>query len=285
MWKPFFLVFLLFEIGCSWDKKVAQVGDYPIYQSAVECRDAVVAINFPDDKRKLGLEQLIQSYRVVQVLKNYGQEVTEAIVKQEKEHIDKTSITPDKLAQIKEACKGADSKGYVNGFVIPHYAERTIYHDFFLHSSQIHQDPLVKATKFKEAIQYSPQQFASTALKEKIPLAEFKVSLARGIEPNKVKKIEGYYSKEMMNPPLLPGDSSQEGNKWIEQIISPLSPGEVYPQLVDQGDVFVVVKYLRSIAPRDKLYEVQAAVFPKLSYNEWIEPEKQKVKLTILHKN
>lgn len=285
MLKQIALIFLVSLSGCSWDKKVAQVGDYPIYESAVKCRDAVIAINFPDDKRKLGLDQLLQSYRLVQILKNYGQPVTDATIQQEKERIDKTTLTPQALAQIKAACDGDKSKGYIDGFVIPNYAERTIYHDFFLHNPKIHQEPLNFASKFKSEIENRPEQFANEALKEKIPLSVFKVSLAKGVEPHRINKLQGFYSKEILNPPVPPGETSQEGTKWINQIITPLKPGQVFPELVDQGDVFLVVRYLRSIAPRDKLYEVQAAVFPKLAFNQWLEPEKQKVKLTVLKKD
>ncbi|NBQ52849.1 MAG: hypothetical protein EBU49_04630, partial [Proteobacteria bacterium] len=48
--------------------KVAQVGDYPIYKNDVDCRDAIILSSYPDDKRKLGLYQLTQSYQYAQIL-------------------------------------------------------------------------------------------------------------------------------------------------------------------------------------------------------------------------
>jgi hypothetical protein len=292
------LLFLL-SVSCSWDPKALQVGDYILRRSAVECRDAVITASFPEDKRKLGRDQLLQAYRHVQILKNFGREITLDQINAEKERVNQSTLTPQKLAQIKQACGGENSKAYEAAFLVPSIADRLIYYDFYLKTPGLHQESLLKAQKWKEKVATLPSQFESMAKQENVPISSFKVSLKKGLELHRAPAKSGNQIKETLlsDHPPIPHliDSkfkqerdallSQEGKKWIDEILNPLQPGQISEQVVDQGELLLVVKYLKPTPFQKDSYEIQAAVFPKRPYNEWLETEKQKVKLTILEKS
>lgn len=288
----------LFIGSCFFDPKSVQVGEFILKKSAVDCRDAVVTASFPDDKRKLGRDQLIQSYKFVQILKNHGIEITPDNIKNEKEKINTTTLTPEKLAVIKAACGGEDSKAYEVAYVVPSLVERAIYYDFYLKTPSLHKESLGKAESFKNKVIGMGPQFDALASADNIPISFFKASLKKGLELHRTQEKKGTKIKETLladAPPIpahedpkfkkeLEEKKMMEGKKWIEEILAPLQPGQVSEQVIDQGEMWLVVRYLKPTPWQKDSYEIQAAVFPKRPYAEWLEVEKQKVRITIFDK-
>ena len=301
MKKPnlyFYCSFLLVTIlSCTPRSPVATLGDYALTQKDIDCRDAVIHQSFPGEKRKLGLQQLIRSYQNVQILKNHQEEITAEKIKKEKERINKATLMPEKLDKIKSACGGEEAKPYENAFIIPTLADRTIYYDFFLKNQAIHKESFVKATEWREKLTKTPQQFKALAKKENIPVSSLTVSLERGIEwKNMQKERERQEPKNKnANPPPPPNSKpvplaiqkqleekqqkqiSHEGAKWINEIINPLKPGQISPQIIDQSEVWLVVQYLKPSKKEKDSFQLQAAVFPKKDYGAWLETERSKV--------
>lgn len=292
------LTLVLGLMGCWFDPKAIQVGDFIIKKSAVDCRDSVITASFPEDKRKLGRDQLIQAYKYVQILKNHGVEITPENIKSEKERINSTTLTPEKLAAIKAACGGEDSKAYEVAYVIPTLVERTIYYDFYLKTPSLHTDTYAKAESFRTKVTGMGAQFDSIATQENIPVSFFKVSLKKGLELHKTPAKKGTKIKETLladAPPVPVHEDPKfkkeqeekkmlEGKRWIEEILSPLQAGQVSDQVIDQGEMWLVVRYLKPTPWQKDSFEIQTAVFPKRPYAEWLEVEKQKVKLTVFTK-
>lgn len=293
------VILVLFLNACLFDPDAIQVGEFIIKKSAVNCRDAVITASFPEDKRKLGRDQLIQSYKNVQVLKSYGVEITPEKIKKEKELINATTLTPDKLAQIKTSCGGEDSKAYEMGYVIPNLADRIIYYDFYLKTESLHQESYSKAELWRLKVSDLGSQFETLAKQENIPVSFFKVSLKKGLELHRAFQKKGPQTiKETLlsDAPPVPvhvdpklkkeqeEKNSQEGQKWIDEILSPLKAGEVSKKVIDQGEMWLVVRYLKPTPWQKDSYEIQAAIFPKRPFPEWLEVEKQKIKLTIFDK-
>ncbi|MEY4630144.1 MAG: hypothetical protein RIQ81_264 [Pseudomonadota bacterium] len=271
--------------------KVAQVGDYSIYKNEVECRDAIILVSYPDDKRKLGLYQLTQSYQHAQILKNFKQPITKDQIQKEKERIDKSTLMPENLAKIKSAC-GGDGKAYENAFILPTLADRVIYYEFFLKNQDIHRELLEKAQVWRDLAIKSPGDFGTLAKKENHPVSLFTVSLDHGLvwapppgirearqEPAIIDRSgQGTPAAIQRNLDQRQEEQvSAEGKKWIEEVIAPLQPGQVSSRIIDQGEVWMVVKYLRPTANKKNSFNMQAAIFPKRNYGEWLEAQKKMI--------
>ena len=274
--------------------KVATVGDYSIYKNDVACRDAVISVNYPDDKRKLGLFQLTQSYKYAQILKNFHQMITKDQITKEKKRIDQSTLMPEKLAEIKTAC-GGDGITYENAFVLPTLADRVIYYEFFLKNPTIHRDVLKEAQDWYNQIKNTPEQFERLAKKENHMVSLFTVSLARGLEWEQPKNehsptpaghglldgsgkaipiaIQKSLEKDQQNK------TSREGEQWIAEIIAPLKPGQISPRVIDQGEVFLLVKYLKKSSKEKNTFHMQANVFPKINFGTWLDAQMKLVRV------
>jgi hypothetical protein len=271
--------------------KVAQVGDYSIYKNDVACRDAIILASYPDDKRKLGLYQLIQSYQHAQILKNFKQAITKDQIRKEKERIDKSTLMPENLAKIKSAC-GGDGSAYENAYVLPALVDRVIYYEFFLKNPEIHRELFEKAQAWRDAAIENPANFETLAKKESHPVSLFTVSLDRGLvwapppgirEPRQEPAIidrSGRGAPAAIQRNLDQRQEEQisaEGKKWIEDVIKPLQPGQVSSRIIDQGEVLMVVRYLKPVVSGRNKFSMQAAIFPKRNYGEWLEGQKKLV--------
>ena len=269
--------------------KVAQVGDYSIYKNDVDCRDAIILSSYPDDKRKLGLYQLTQSYQYAQILKNFKQTITKDQIQKEKERINKSTLMPENLAKIKAAC-GGDGWAYENAFILPALVDRVIYYEFFLKNPEIHRELFEKAQEWRDRAIKNPGDFETLAKKENHPVSLFAVSLDRGLEWAPPPGIKGMKQGPTMidrsgkgAPAAIQRSLDQqqeqqisaEGKKWIEDVIKPLQPGQVSPLVIDQGEVWMVVKYLKPTVNEKNSFNMQGAVFPKRNYGEWLEAQKK----------
>ncbi len=272
---------------------VAHVGDYAIYQDDVACRDGVISLSYPDDKRKLGIKQLIQSYQYAQILKNHQNEITKEKIKAEKKRIDDSTLMPENLAKIKLAC-GGDGAAYENAFVLPVFSDRVIYYEFFLKDAGIQREFLDVAQAWRNQVAKTPDLFEALAKKENRTVSNFTVSLDRGLEwqmdaRHKDSKTPALIDQSGKATPAAirrhidenqKEQTSTEGKKWIEEIIKPLSPGQVSPQVIDQSEVWLVVKYLKPSPGEKQSFELKAAVFPKRNYGDWLEAQKKLVSVS-----
>ena len=277
-----FLPLLLFLFSCTRNSPVAKVGDYTLSEKDAAYRSAVIKIYFPDDNRNLGLDQLVRAYTYAQILKNHGHEITPELVQKEDQRIDKNTAAPDSLAKIKGVF-GNDKESYLKDFVFPTLAERTIFYDFFSKDPSIHKESREAAQIFLNTVLTDPKAFSALAAKQKRSVGEFWVSLTEGLSP--VQKQEG--TRILPNAPpevmrKMEGGKSELGQKWVEEIIRPLKPGNISPKVIEEQEQYMVVRYSGPVKGKPNTYLMQSVRFPKADYGKWLREESQKVSVTYL---
>jgi hypothetical protein len=255
----FLVLVLLGALGWLYLQKpiAATVGETDIYLADAQARDRIVRLYFPEEKRAMGLFQLIKSAYHIEILKNNGVNFTPEQILQEEERIIKNSKNPDLLKQIREAF-GEDHEAYLRVFVLPTLADRFIYFDFFLNDPGIHSESLAQARSFLEALQKSDKiNFRATALQ----LGWEPVSLV--LRPN----------EEFAH------GSAADVQVWRDKIISHLLPGQVFPEPISISDSWAVIHLQRQI--QDREFQLEIVYFRKSSFPAWLKKEKQKISLKI----
>jgi hypothetical protein len=248
-----------------------------------EYRDEIIRFYFPEDKRKLGLEQLINSYTNAQILKHVGHDITPEVLQKEEERIDKNTLQPKKLEQIKAIFAG-DSAAYRRVYILPTYADRVIYYEVFAREPRFHEESLKRAEQIRDEARKTGSPLAALAKKHGYSFSEFTVSREKGVEWKLPAEISDL-------PPEMPttmdpsvqaslkqrerNQQSVEGEKWIREIISPLKPGEVAQQIINLQEHWQIVRFLKK-SGQDR-YEMESLAVNKANYNEWFEKEKAKV--------
>ncbi len=289
------LVLLLIVVGCtkscgrSEGELAAVVGDYKISVQDAALRDKVIQIYYPQQAEKYGLKQLVASYTYAQILKNYGKEITEDVVAGEAERIEKNTRAPEVLARIKAVFKD-DEAAYRRVFILPTFADRVIYFDFFLKTPEFHAESKAKAASFARVAAAAPEKFASEAGKLGLSPAKLLVSLAHGLEWD--------YDKTRSAPPTSDAPAevqkrlqeqsdtgvSQEGQTWMNDVIKPLKKGEVSLAPVERQEHWLVVRYLGPSKTMPGAQELESVSFPKADYEAWLNGERDKISIQMLSK-
>ncbi len=288
----------LFFQGCTRNPVLAEVGDYKITKEEANFRNRVIRIYYPQETRNLGIDQLVRAFTYAQILKNNGQEVTDDVLTKEVNRIDQHTLVPETLARIK-GIFGPDTKSYRRVFVLPTLTERVIYFEFFLHDPKPQAVAVKPAEDFLHLALQKPKEYLNLASTKGYKVQDFEVSVKEGLkelknEPKKKGKKgeDDARSLASNNPNSAPAhldmrmkaqmeeQRAEEAKRWIENILKGLKPGEIYSKLVDQGQQWYVVKFLKQTPSKKGAYTFNAVAFNKAEYGEWIEAETKKVKIT-----
>ncbi len=268
---------------------VAIVGDYKITQRDVKYKNLASLVNNPQEMRNLGLEQLIRGYTYAQILKNNEAAITNEVLDKEVERINTHSSDPEMLAKIKNVF-GFDTKRFRRVFVLPSYAERAVYSELFLKSPKLREEASKSAENFLQVVRNSPQKINQSAPGKSEKLLSYQVSYKDGLrEMNDSKKIEkanpgrrGIAARPLphLAPKLRPKLDEQRANEakhWIQDILTTIKPGEIYPKLVEHNQQWLVVQYLGATQDKENTYQFKAAVFSRTDYSSWLDAEIKKV--------
>lgn len=253
------LLLLFFLPACFFKRAdspvVARVGDFIITQKMIEERDRINRLENPGETTSLGLAQLKKAYVDAQILTILGVALDDAVLLGEEKRINETTQMPEKLKQIKEIF-GGRTADYRRVFVLPVYAQRTIYYDFFLNDMKVQAVPLKVAGDFFAVVTANPSRWAAAVREGKIKTNKFLLS-----EKNGLRVLN---AGEDPQPVPLPGTAPA-----LTEEVAALKPGQVLPRLLNEGETgWLVIRYLKPGRETGN-YELEFAVFPKLDYETW----------------
>jgi len=267
-----FLLILL--PACTKSKIVAKVGEYEISQKDVELRDKVVRIYYPGEQRSVGLKQLVEAYQAARILKKYGRPVTAEILEAEATRIDRNTKSPEGLGEIKAIFAG-DSESYRRIYVLPVFVNRTLRFDLFPQDQRIHAESLEKARTFVAVA--TAQNFRKAGEAAGGKFATFEIT-----------RDEIKWKSDLPPPPPGSPDSSEivqklaeerktaaaaEATLWVDRILKDLKPGQIYSEVVDQNEKWLVARYVKKLS--GERHAMEAILFPKQDYGTWLAAERQ----------
>ncbi len=250
-----FLFILLFLAGCS--KQACSVGDIRINEKDLSSRAEISEIYYPGSgKRYIALAQLVKGYISLEILKELGYMVDEAVLESEADRIDKNTKAPDILNKIKEIF-GRDRKGYIKAFVQIVYAERVLYNEVFLNSESIHKEQYQKAEDvLKAALSYS-KPLREVAKERGLKAERLRISSENGI------KNEDFSSGKRAMPAAPVG--LMQARRLLD-VVSGVKHGEVYPEVIGWQESYQVIRFIKN--ERDE-FIIDSISIPKRNYDEW----------------
>lgn len=270
-----------------YDPVWARVGHYTIRKSDAVLRGAIIEQYFPKQgSPDKGLEQLKRVYRYAVILENHHHPITEATLKSEGERIQKSTLNAEALGKI-QALFVHDPAAYARVYLLPVYAERTIYYDFFLHDPEIQGPSRRVAEQFRDRAVARPKQFAAMAKEMGKSTTPLSVSLTEGLRfetpspakdhpaiPEQTKPPERIVAKMQEQQS---SQQSQEGRQWRDELLKGLKPGAVVSKVIEQSENWMVVQYLGRAKGVPEKYNLLAVVFPKADYASWLAAEEGKI--------
>lgn len=283
--------YFLYQTLAARDPVVATVGDASISRSDVERRDAVIKVYAPEQKESVGLLQLKKAHLYRSILSRHGQAVTDDILRAEAKRIESSTLFPEKLAAIKNVFAG-DELQYLRVYVMPVYVERVIYYDFFLKNESVQAEARKPVEEFLAATSKDPTNFEVLARGKELRVRNFKVSLNGGLEWEALTPSadpvgesskrnhpqgSGAVIPKAVQDKLAGSVPSEEGKRWIEELLRPLVPGAIIPKVIDMGESWLVVKYLGKDPSQKNTYLCQAVGFRKRDFSQWVEDEKKSI--------
>jgi hypothetical protein len=258
-------------IGAAWlwithDPTAVRVGDFRLTARDVRQRDEVGRLYFPDSPSPLGLTQLVRGYQLAQILKDHGHPLTETDLTAEERRVDKTTLDPKRLRQIR-AIFGNDDEAYRRVYILPELAEHAIYFDYFLRDSEIQAPSRERVAAFLAKAAQEPRRFAALAAAIPRPLARIRLSRERGIQWES-------------DPPALTepasADVRAQAEAWIHHIVDNLHAGDIYPEPVELPETWLAIRYAGPIDPPGT-FALDAVSFPKADFGSWLQTELARV--------
>ena len=291
------------------NRTISQVGDYKITLKDKQYRDRVHHVFYPNDPQNYGLEQLEKAFTYAQILKNNGLEINERMVRAEEMRINQNTKAPEVLSKIREIF-GSDFEAYQKDFIIPTFAERTIYFDFFRQNQKAQAKSLAQVQNFLTLLKTNQGPLSELARQQGLTFNRFTLTKEKGIEWAEEKPQDPALARDRqrhpgLRPPPPPGragppsgngadggpqaplevkqhvdmqlqDQALESAKyWVENVVNRMRPGEVFPEPVDHGENWLIVKFIK--VEKQKKYSMEAVFFPKDSYQKWLDEETAKV--------
>jgi dephospho-CoA kinase len=279
------LIFILPLSGCRRGSSlVAEVGTLKISESDVELRQKVIQTYNPNEKRELGQKQLIDAFVKAEILRLWDNPISQDELKAEKERINKSTMMPGKLEEIRNLF--STEKQYLKVFVLPVLAKRKIYYEFFLKSEKVHKDSLKQAKAFLAPLIKKPAQFEKLAEDNGKMISAFRLN-AQGFtwgkanQPNffKDKTTSEIYEQILSRQA---SSSSQHAKTWNDQIVKKLKNGEVFHEVVDDETRWLVVRLIKK-QDMERGHLFQAVIFPKLDFAHWLKQQREKIDIKVYH--
>lgn len=284
------LIIALFSVGtyvtrsrARAEQPVLEVGQFRFTARDIEQRLKVLQFYFPNEKNLNARADLVRVYSTAQVLLDHGiPDLRDRVIAEDK-RIDSSTLDPTGLARIKRIFDG-DVEAYRRLFIIPVLAPR-LFTDFAAH----HYVPQAKSraaiTKFIEAAVKRPREFAAIAAEQKLLRRRLIVSEEKGLRFGDGKKMEGNFTggaQSEVHPLLLEKwkkDSAEkdqsEAERWVRRYAAQLKVGEVSPQMVNHGEVWLAIKLLGANADKELVFDTVSV--PKDYTEKWQKEQEAKV--------
>jgi hypothetical protein len=275
--------------SCTRDPVIAEIGRFKITESYARYRDGVERALNPHETRNLGLSYLGRVYPLAEIYLVNGQRLDQETLLKEEKRIDRETAAPEVLAQVK-AVFGDHHQAYLDVYVLPVYVERELYFGYFLKSPIAQAKSISQAEELLREANVAPEKLESIAKAHGNPTAKFTVSLQNGLEwppppPSPGSKARPNPEEDRLRAALAAQAAGSEANsigrQWIEQLIRPLKPGMLVSRVIDGGNSWQVVRYVRPAPDRKDAYEMQGAFVPKDRFDEWLKTEKTKIKVWV----
>lgn len=276
-------------------RAVLKVGSYSLSAKQVKYRDQVIYVNYPEEKRSLGKEQLKKAYLYAEILKRNGRAITDEDLKKEAERIDKNTRMPEMLQRIKDIYKG-DLKNYYATYILPVLVETKLRSELFAEIQKNDTESSEQAKAFLEQVSRVNVGFELFAKEKNITLAYLRLSKARGLEwfPNIESMNES--SRDPSRPEgedpnarnptqmRIQRELEQRGwertqrelDLWMRNVVPNLDSKGIYGQVIPQAEAWIVVKSIKADAQRGQ-WIFAVANFPKPQFEGWFQSQAQNV--------
>jgi hypothetical protein len=252
-------------MGCSQNPVIAKVGRYAITKKDFEYRNQITALEYPSRNEDIGLQQLVKSYTLAEILQRNGHAITEQTLDQEEIRIDTHTRDRPMLEKIKAIFKG-NRPAYRKVYILPVYAGRTIYFDFFLNDPKIQAPSKVLASELLAEAIKNPSSFDRLTDARDLKYIDLSISESGGIQERRANR-----SKEI-HEPRNDQQQNEETKFWIETVLGGAVPGKMVNRVVDHRENFILVKYI-SFIKKNKSHQIQVVLIPKTNYQKWLDSQ------------
>jgi|688.fasta_scaffold244254_1 hypothetical protein len=263
---PMLLGINLALVGCTKNPVVAEVGSVKISKKEVELRAKAMKVFSPQLNDKSALEQLIRSYTLAEVMKNKGMKGFDESVDQEAKRIDESSKNNPKMAEVKKAF-GKDQAAFKKLFVVPMLADRLAYMEGYLKDQEFHKAQKEKADKFLSDCQKNTGSMEEMAKKNGFMYKKGVMDSAKGLVWDADRNVA---SGNLPGGPFI-------AQQWKKSALDHTPSGKVANTLLEQGNMWVVLKNGGASSKVKGGTEVMAVVIPRQPFGAWLEKNKSSI--------
>jgi len=246
------------------NKVVATVGKSRVIGRDILLRMRAMRIIDPNPTEQKATDQLIRGYEFHQILKQQKGERIDQILQLEIEKLDQSATQDWKRAK---RFFGNDADSMKRILVIPNVIDKLIFSEGYLKDADFHAREYAEAAAFHKQASREPHRLKNLAAQRKKDFFEGTFSDSKGLSWNPTKKLE---------TTKLP-DGLLITQQWNRDFFKELKAGQIAPELIDQGSLWLVVKKGGMDPKHPDTYALETVVFPKKPFLKWLEENRAKI--------
>jgi hypothetical protein len=268
---------------------VARVGDLEVTPLDVEAMKLVQGIyDETTVSADRALKELISSFTIVQILKNNGFAIDHDTLLKETSYFEGLETNRKVVPKFKVLFAPDGKFGqelYLRDVILPEYAVRVIYHEYFLRDPKIQQEAHEKALSFLSKAKAKPDDFEKIAQEFQVKTGIFRATdrlvnsegpAYEMASPTGGKRLEGTFPF-LAFPEVTDEAYRVRAVKATIDTGRELPLGQVFPEPIETKEGWWVYRLLQKSRKPVFTMRLEGVYFPKADYSAWLEKEKAKV--------
>jgi hypothetical protein len=255
-------LFSLSLVSCNRNKVVAEVGSEKIKKGDVALAVKAMSIFSPGTDEKKALEQLIEGFTLIEILKTKPGLTLEPAAEEESKKLSSTKEGDSPLLKMKSVF--GDEKTFRKLFLLPMVASRLAYTEVYLKDDEFHKPRKERAEMLLAEVQKKPAAFQELAEKSGLPYQKGTVSASEGV-------VWG----PQADASLLPR-GPKIAEEWKKAALDATPAGKIAPKLIEGETYWVVLKNLGPSAEKGKT-DIAVSAITKEPFGVWLEKQKENI--------
>ncbi len=239
-------------------KEIASVGSYKLNSRELEmAREVRRLLNRNDEESKVA-DEICLAFSSAEILVRFGIPLTPQEIKDEAKRIEKESVQPELLNQVKKIL-GDGTSEYLKLFVLPTLAQRRLQRDFFRFSPQTQGEIGKLADTLSKKAKSNKKPFSSWPSREGVTVSAFYLGPLGEVtdQESDISLPAGIKEKTAL-------DSETTGK------LQRLGEGASLPEALESGDQFLIFRRIYNFKKFRGWKKFEVLTVSKRKWEPWL---------------
>jgi hypothetical protein len=231
--------------------------------------------------------RLIEGYLAAEILARLGKPIAEKDLDAEVARIDRNTLMPDRLKELKDLFGGETTRGYRDLAILPDFANRRFFFEVFPQADDIHRERREKAEAVRRALAAAGPSADFEAVAAEDPLWRFERALfspARGFyraeEEDRAPAPVGADVPAEVARAAAP-EPDRPSARYEQEVFADLPAGEVCRRVVPLRDGYLLLRWTGWKDEGGKVRRIERLYLPKRDAHDYFYEQAKGIRVFV----